>query len=347
MRRQLIWALLLVVASFGIASAQETTSGTIIGTVVDAQGAPVPGATVTVTSPQGPKMFVTDANGRFFAPYLTPGKYSLKVELSGFSAVEQKNIDVHLGSGSISRTSPSGRRPVGRRGRGRRADGRHVFDHDGRGPRFREPQPLPIGRNFTDTLYLVPGVSDSSGLGKANPSIGGASGLENNYVVDGVNITDSGFGAIGAYNSTYGSLGSGVTTDFIKETQVKTGGFEAEYGQATGGVVNVVTKSGENAFHGSVFGYMRPYGLEVGLEDAPGQNGIVNTVGRQDSDVACRWRAADEGQAVLLRHLQPPVPEPSVHRAGASTLANGTTVVFPSRSQPVTQKRRSTPTPAS
>ena len=97
MRRQLIWALLLVVASFGIASAQETTSGTLTGTVIDAQGAPVPGATVTVTSPQGPKMFVTDANGRFFAPYLTPGKYSVKVELSGFSAVEQKNIDVHLG----------------------------------------------------------------------------------------------------------------------------------------------------------------------------------------------------------------------------------------------------------
>ncbi|HET6897670.1 MAG TPA: carboxypeptidase-like regulatory domain-containing protein, partial [Vicinamibacteria bacterium] len=97
MRRQLIWALLLVVASFGLASAQETTSGSIAGTVVDAQGAPVPGATVTVTSPQGPKMVVTDANGRFFAPYLTPGRYSVKTELTGFSAVEQKNLDVHLG----------------------------------------------------------------------------------------------------------------------------------------------------------------------------------------------------------------------------------------------------------
>src|SRR5262245_61540470 len=67
MRRQLVWALLLVVASFGIASAQETTTGSITGTVVDAQGAPVPGATVTVTSPQGPKTFVSDTNGRFFA----------------------------------------------------------------------------------------------------------------------------------------------------------------------------------------------------------------------------------------------------------------------------------------
>src|SRR5258705_5404026 len=97
MRRQLVWALLLVVASFGLASAQETTSGTITGQVVDAQGAPAPGATVTITSPQGPKTFVTDANGRFFAPYLSPGRYSAKVELTGFAPVEQKNIDVHLG----------------------------------------------------------------------------------------------------------------------------------------------------------------------------------------------------------------------------------------------------------
>ena len=65
----------------------------------------------------------------------------------------------------------------------------------------------------------------------------------------------------------FGSLGTGVTTDFIKETQVKTAGFEAEYGQATGGVVNVVTKSGTNQFSGSVFGYFQP----SGLEGAPGQ----------------------------------------------------------------------------
>ena len=97
MRRQLIWAVALVLATFGFATAQETTSGSITGEVVDSQGAPVPGATVTVTSPQGPKSFVTDSNGRFFAPYLTPGRYAVRVELSGFSPVEQKNIEVRLG----------------------------------------------------------------------------------------------------------------------------------------------------------------------------------------------------------------------------------------------------------
>ena len=66
MRRQLIGVVVLVLAGFGLASAQETTSGSIMGTVVDVQGASVPGATVTISSEQGSKVLVTDGNGRFF-----------------------------------------------------------------------------------------------------------------------------------------------------------------------------------------------------------------------------------------------------------------------------------------
>src|SRR4030095_15268761 len=127
-------------------------------------------------------------------------------------------------------------------------------------------------------------VSDSSGLGKANPSIGGGSGPGNKYVVDGGNITEPRFGGTGGLTRTCASLGSGVTTDFIKETQVKTGGFEAEYGQATGGVVNVVTKSGENAFHGAAYGYFRPYGLTSDYKQLQTPNGTVNTVGDANFD---------------------------------------------------------------
>src|SRR6185436_18196373 len=98
MIRRITWAVALVLAcSFG-AGAQETTSGSIAGQGMDAQGAPVPGATVSVTSGQGTKTFVTDANGRFYAPFLTPGKYGVKVSLAGFQSVEQKNIDVRLGT---------------------------------------------------------------------------------------------------------------------------------------------------------------------------------------------------------------------------------------------------------
>ena len=113
---------------------------------------------------------------------------------------------------------------------------------------------VPVGRRMSDTLYIVPGVSDSGLAGRANPSVGGASGLENQYVVDGVNITNTGYGALGSYSIVFGSLGNGVNFDFIKEIQVKSGGYEAEYGQSTGGVVNVVTKSGANAYRGTLFG---------------------------------------------------------------------------------------------
>jgi outer membrane receptor for ferrienterochelin and colicin len=80
----------------------------------------------------------------------------------------------------------------------------------------------------------------------------GSSGLENSYIVDGVNITSTGYGGIGTYNGVYGSLGTGVTYDFLEEVQVKTGGIDVEYGQATGGVVNTVVKTGTNELSGSV-----------------------------------------------------------------------------------------------
>ncbi|MBI3932937.1 MAG: TonB-dependent receptor [Acidobacteria bacterium] len=286
MKRHLTWALALLLASFGLATAQETTTGSLAAEVVDAQGSAVPGATVTLTSSQGTKTYVTDSNGRFYAPYLTPGRYAVRVELSGFKPIEQKNIDVRLGQrlsltglklevgGLEEVVEVIGAAPVVDTSTTTVGG---VLDSD-------QLKRLPVGRNFTDTLYLIPGVSDSGQVGQANPSVGGGSGLENNYVVDGVNITNTGYGAIGSYSIVFGSLGTGVTTDFIKETQVKTAGFEAEYGQATGGVVNVVTQSGGNDFHGSVFGYFRPEALEGDWEQLQTENGSVNTTATETSD---------------------------------------------------------------
>ena len=117
-------------------------------------------------------------------------------------------------------------------------------------------------RRLSDTLYLAPGVSSGGGTGRANPSVSGASGLDNQYLVDGVNITNPGYGALGSYSIVLGSLGNGVTFDFIQEVQVKTAGYEAQYGQATGGVVSVVTKSGSNSLRGTLFGYTQPTGTQ-------------------------------------------------------------------------------------
>ena len=144
---------------------------------------------------------------------------------------------------------------------------------------------LPVGRRFSDTLYLAPGVSTGGNVGVANPSIEGSSGLENQYVVDGVNITNGGYGALGSYSIVFGSLGNGTPFDFMQEVQVKTGGYEAEFGQATGGVINVVTKSGSNALKGSAFGYARPHSLESDYDTVQSVEGTVNTVASRLSDV--------------------------------------------------------------
>jgi outer membrane receptor for ferrienterochelin and colicin len=214
------------------------------------------------------------------------------VELTGFSPVEHKGVNVRLGSrleltglvlkvgGLEEVVEVVGAAPVIDTS-STTAGG--VLDSD-------VLKKLPVGRQFTETLYLVPGVSSGGGTGNANPSIAGGSGLENNYVVDGVNITNTGYGAVGSYSIVFGSLGNGVTTDFIKETQVKTAGFEAEYGQSTGGVVNVVTQSGTNEFHGSVFGYFRPDSLEddfgqiLNLHDPTANVESVNTRGTETID---------------------------------------------------------------
>ena len=283
---------LLLALTLGLTAgvtAQDTT-GSVSGRVVDPQGLPVPGATITITGAQGARTTTTDNEGRFFVPLLVPGSYSVKAELSGFKTVEQADVTISLGTrrevnlglqtGGIAETvqvtAAATAIDITSTTAGSVLDSATL-------------QRLPVGRSLASTLYVVPGVTMSAGInlagGNANPSIGGASGLENIYVIDGVNITDTGFGGFGAYNSIFGSLGAGVTSDFIKETEIKTGGFEAEFGQTTGGVVNVITKSGGNQFSGSLFGYMRPSALEAGWKQLTTPNGTVNTASVDDSDV--------------------------------------------------------------
>jgi Carboxypeptidase regulatory-like domain/TonB-dependent Receptor Plug Domain len=269
----------------GVAAAQGTT-GTIAGRILDPQGMPVPGATVTVSGPQGAKTAVTDSDGRFSIAFLTPGTYSVKGELTGFKAVNQDNVIVTLGQvvtldfkmeiGQVSETiQVQGSSPlidvtsstIG-----------SVLNTDA----LRN---LPVGRTFAQVLYLTPGVSSSGTVGQANPSISGGSGLENQYVVDGANVTNTGYGGLGSYSIVFGSLGNATPYDFIQEIQVKTGGYEAEFGQATGGVVNVVTKSGTNKFRGSGFAYSQPEQLQGEFKHFQASNGSVNTESTTQSDV--------------------------------------------------------------
>ncbi|PYR67557.1 MAG: hypothetical protein DMF88_12375, partial [Acidobacteria bacterium] len=258
-----ISALLLafVLAVAGLATAQETT-GTISGRILDAQGLAVPGATVTVTGPQGSKTVVTDSTGRFNAPFLTPGVYSIKTELQGFKSAEKKDINVRLGqTADIPITMEVGGLTETVEVTGSTAAIDTTTTTIGANLDTAQLNQIPVGRTFAQALYLTPGVSSSGTAGQANPSISGGTGLENQYVVDGANVTNTGYGGLGSYSRTFGSLGNATPYDFIKEIQVKTGGYEAEFGRATGALVNVQTKTGGNEYHGGVGYYFTPKSL--------------------------------------------------------------------------------------
>ena len=276
--------LALLFAVVGVASAQDTT-GTLSGKLTDSQGLAVPGATVTVTGPQGVKTFVTDADGRFNAPFLTPGSYGIRAELQGFKATDIKAVSVQLGQ----TTDVSIKMEVG--GLAETVEvtaSTVVIDNTSTTTGAVLSSDLlakvPVGRRFSDAIYLAPGVSSSGSAGRANPSISGGSGLDNQYVVDGVNVTNQGYGALGSYSIIFGSLGNATPFDFIKEIQVKTGGYEAEYGQSTGGVVNVVTKSGSNNFRGSLFAYSRAGALQADYKEFQSTNGTVQFGKNEQSD---------------------------------------------------------------
>jgi len=290
--------LAFAVVATGVAAAQETT-GSIGGQVVDAQGLPIPGATVTVTGPQGSLTVVTNADGRYVAPFLTPGVYAIKAELQGFKTYEQRDINVSLSqrrevnvkldTGVLTEViQVVGVAPI--------LDARSTTT--GAVLDTAALAAIPVGRTFAQATYLTPGVSSSGTAGQANPSISGASGLENIYIVDGANVTNTGYGGLGSYSGTFGSLGNATPYDFIKEIQVKTGGYEAEYGQATGGVVNVVTKSGSNQIRGSAFAYSQSSKLQSDFQQYQATNGSVNTTGTSVSDAG-----VEGGFPIVKDHL--------------------------------------------
>lgn len=264
-----LWGFLVLALALAIPaglSAQGIVSrGAIHGVVQDATGAVVPGAKVSLTSAFGIREATSGSAGEFLFLALEPGKYAVKVEMSGFKTAEAKDITVRLNEraeltitlepGAITETVEVTGAVIG-------------VDLSTTTSGTTIPSSLfynaPVSRSITDIPYLSSGVNDSLGVGQANPSISGGTGLENMYIVNGINITGPGHGGIGIYSNVYGSLGSGVQFDFVKEVQVKTSGFEAQYGQALGGVVNMITKSGGNSFHGGGYFYSSPNWLEGG-----------------------------------------------------------------------------------
>jgi hypothetical protein len=257
----------------------------------------VPGVIVTATGPQGSKSTITESQGRFSFPFVTPGTYAVRAELQGFKTLDRKDLNVSVGQ----TVDVPIKMEIG---------GVAEMVNVTAAPPLIDPtsttagavissdllERVPVGRRISDTLYLAPGVSSGGTVGQANPSVSGASGLENQYVIDGVNVTNQGYGALGSFSITFGSLGNATPFDFIKDVEVKTAGYEAEFGQSTGGVVNVVTKSGTNDLRGSAFAYDRPQQLEGDWTQVQTPNGTVQTLGSHTYD------GGIEGGAPILRN---------------------------------------------
>lgn len=286
MKRGILYSGLLMALLAGWlapAAAQEATTGTIAGTVADPAGTPLAGATVTISSDQGDKTVLTDADGQFRFPYLTPGLYDLTASLFGYTSAETNGIEVRLLSrvrveiiltpGASEKIEVLGHTPL------------IDLSTTTTGATISSTlmSSVPLGRTFASTLEMAPNVVES-GIDRSNPSIAGSSGLENTYMVDGMSIGNTGYGSAGSYSIVYGSLGTGVNYDYIEEIQVKTGGFEPEYGEALGGFINLVTKTGTNTFGGSVFTYQHVQELEAERKRSDDWLVSAHTVGYASRD---------------------------------------------------------------
>jgi hypothetical protein len=235
------FAILLTVIALAVPAFAQEQRGSIEGVVRDASGAVLPGATVDATSNVGqPVSTVTDALGVYRFPSLPPGNYKLTANLQGFVAREVVDVRVGLGqikkvdfslplSGVTETVQVTAETPL--------VDVRQAARQTN--IRAEQVELLPKGRDFTTLVTQAPGANQESRLGGL--SIDGASAGENRYIIDGIETT----------NLQSGTSGKNVIVDFIEEVQVKSSGYTAEFGGATGGVINAVTKSGTNDFHGS------------------------------------------------------------------------------------------------
>ena len=258
MKGRVICTLLSVALMASIALGQSLGQGSIEGTVRDAQDAVVPGATVKAKNVGTSASFeaTTDDSGTFRFPVLPVGKYEVTIEKSGFAAVTAKDVQVTVGSkvnlpvamqiaaqvSTVTVTSETALVETTRTQVSSTVAEKSIAS-------------LPVnGRNFIDFVLLTPGVTRDVRLGDI--SFAGQRGTLNSLVVDGADNNNTFFG------QTAGRTGSGrapyqFSQESVQEFQVNSNSYSAELGRAGGAVINVVTKSGSNDWHGSAFWYYR------------------------------------------------------------------------------------------
>lgn len=247
-------AALLVLAAAPLAA--QTTSGALTGTVLDDTGLPLPGATVTVTSPdlvRGSASAVTDASGAFRFPSLPPSVYAIEVSLQGFRSARREGVRLGLGQTLsvpfrlelptvAAEAVVTAEAPVVS----------VVSNTVSSNVTADVIQRQPVGRSQSAVINITPGVKD--GL-----AFGGTQNVSNAYSLDGVNVSDP--------------AGTGQwilpNVDWLQEVQVSGLGADAEVGGFTGAAINLVTKSGGNELAGDVTAYYSDAGLNSSNSSDP------------------------------------------------------------------------------
>ncbi len=233
------WAGAILVTLLAASVAFAALTGSMTVTVKDKDGAPVPGATVTVTSPAqlGERSGVTNAEGLVRLNALQPGDYKVVVAMQGFATRtlekipvkldENRQISMQLNEEIVEQVTVTSKPPV--------VDTTSTQISQDLSRTFVDS--LPIGRDYLANFQRVPGVGTGS-----NPAVRGGTERDNLYLIDGVNTTDP----------VTGTFGTNINFEIIDQQSVTTGGHMAEYGGVVGMVSNVITKSGGNDWSGSL-----------------------------------------------------------------------------------------------
>jgi hypothetical protein len=248
MKFRLMFFALIVVLLAGSAFAQGTQTATLEGTVTGTDGSPMPGVTVTATSPalMGERTAISTASGDYVLRGLPPGDYRIRFSLEGMKA---NDVTKTLPLGVTTRVDAKMSVTAVTEAITVMANNPTVLENTTVGANIKKEtvEQLPILRTPTDIASLSPNVTGDRGGRATTPvagqlSINGGMAYDNNFLVNGVNVQDN----------IFGSTNNLFVEDAIQETQVLTSGISAEYGHFTGGVLNVITKSGGNKFAGTV-----------------------------------------------------------------------------------------------
>jgi hypothetical protein len=246
----------------GAACAQSSSAkGRLEGDVLDAKDLPVASAVITARNVSTGESLTqqSDDRGHFLFLYLAPGKYEVSIEKSGFTHLDLNDVTINVGTtttlhpqlavGQVETTvNVTAEAPIVDTAQSALATvvGRESIES------------LPLnGRNFTDFALLTPGATTDGDFGMI--SFNGIAGNFNNYTVDGANNNNAFFSQqIGRTSIPYQ-----FSEDVIQEFQVTSTGFEAEFGQAGGGLVNSITRSGTNHLHGDAYYYILDSALDA------------------------------------------------------------------------------------